>query len=135
VRFLDRHDRFHARHRRERFLANPIFRADYADDDAGSAPADLGVETEFTDPGDHALDLVFGRVGLSDDKHGAFSRSAIMSPGTAKCKPRATVSRLGYERRRSSDSLSYWERAGVRVPFDESHSWLSFRKSARRNLG
>ena len=74
---------------------NAIFRADYADDDAGSAPADLGVEPEFTDPGDHALDLVFGRVGLSDDKHGAARERTMMSPSEAKCKPRAAGGSAG----------------------------------------
>jgi hypothetical protein len=66
-----------------------IFRPDDSDDHARGSPADLGVEPKFPNPRDDALDLVFGRVRLSYNNHDAFSRNPIMSPGNAKCKPRA----------------------------------------------
>src|SRR4029078_5429446 len=74
VRFLYRNDCFYSRHCGERFFANAIFRADYANDHSGSATTDLSVETELAHTRDDTFDLLLHGIRLCDDNHGASAR-------------------------------------------------------------
>ncbi len=95
VRLVHGNDRFDPGHGGEWVVAHAILRPNNANDDAGSAAADLGLEPAFAHARHDPLDLLFGGVRLSDNDHGAPSGNTIMSPGTAKCKPRGEAFSAG----------------------------------------